>query len=374
MKIKKYIAVNVAEGKAKIINDLGEDAIVLSSRILKDPSTGKDYYEFVAALDEGNQKKLPQSSTTLQTRKILESFQTKPSNTDTNNERNINGSPEIKEMLEKILNYVQYKNAGSLSPLSTRLYQSLIDSDISDDYATEIVGKVNQSGAMNDFAEMVYEARKILTSNIKIQKPLEKKPGGQVAAFIGITGSGKTTTLVKLAVITKLLSNADILILSADTYKVGGIEQLQTFATIAGIPFRTAYSNKDLSDIISQEKNRDFILIDTTGRSHKSKEFTDYLKETLDITKPDKTYLVQSATIQRGVFKRVCKALLPLKPDALILTKLDEAETVGGILDVIKDSGLPIAYFANGQRIPEDFEPAEKSPLGKIVLPDSLLK
>ena len=168
-----------------------------------------------------------------------------------------------------------------------------------------------------------------------------------------------------------MLFKANVLIISSDTYKVGGTDQLQTFASIAGIPFEVAYNSQELRQIVKQEKSkRDIILIDTVGRSQRDKKMLLELSAYREAALPDITYLVQSATVNEHTFLDVMDKFSILSPDALILTKIDEAVSLGALIGILRKQTLPLAYFTTGQSIPDDIEPADVERIGTHIIPE----
>jgi flagellar biosynthesis protein FlhF len=280
----------------------------------------------------------------------------------------------LKSLLHDVSDNVQFLHSGSLGSIFGTLYKNLRKAGISEQFALNIAGKLSARGNIHSIQEAIIEARPLLTENIKTFQPFAKGDKRKIFAFIGPTGSGKTTALTKLAIISKLVMESNSFIISADSHKVGGAEQLQTFASIASIPFATVYNKTDLSDALEGQLDKDFIFIDTTGRSPNNKESLNEMKEMLESVKIDVTFLVVSFTTSQNTFANTINSYSIFNPDALILTKLDEAATIGGIITALKEISLPLAYYTTGQKIPEDIEPASKKKLNSFVLQDFLDK
>ncbi|MFW6232697.1 MAG: hypothetical protein ACOC4D_01525 [Bacteroidota bacterium] len=366
MKIKKYIASSLREGKTHITRELGDDAIILSSRNAVDPKTGENIVEIVAAIDDGPK---PEKN------ELPESHESKINFTPPNT--GFSGLPdkihkEIEHMhslLRDVANNIRYKYSSSLNEVNRALYKKLIDAEVSEALALKIIAAVSAANATADTTAAFDKARAEIASMIEIFPAIKKADGAKKIIFLGTSGSGKTSTLVKLAVITQLVQKADVLIISADTYKVGGAEQLQTFASIAGISFKSVYSAEDLEKTIHRELERDFIFIDTIGKSYKDEEHISELKEYIRAAKPDANYLTMCANYSRTTQIDMINSFKTLKPDALIFTKTDETSVFGGLLDVLNKTGLPVAYFTKGQKIPDDIDPAKPLALAEMILP-----
>lgn len=373
MRIKKFIAESLREGKSRIIRELGEDAIVLSSRTIKDPKDeNNSLVEIVAAVDNQPAKpsapKLPISND-LRSRQVRKEEINKA---PVPSEAFIDDLESMKEMLKEISESVRYKNSNILSPVYDKIYRRLIDAGFTDERSLSIAGDLSSDENIDTMEEAMRKARYLITRKIELLPPLEKGDSCQNIILFGPTGTGKTLTLVKLSIVSKLVLEADTLIISADMHKVGGAEQLETYASIAGIPFKAVYSAEELQKVVTNESYRDIILIDTTGRSPNNKTGMDELQDLCESVVITNKFLVQSATVSNSTYKNSIEKYSKLKPDAIVLTKLDEAETIGGILEAMDDIKLPLAYITTGQQIPDDIEPAGKEILNKFVLPDSL--
>jgi flagellar biosynthesis protein FlhF len=139
------------------------------------------------------------------------------------------------------------------------------------------------------------------------------------------------------------------------------------------MPFKSVYSPDELKNLIDEEEKRDFIFIDTSGKSYKDTEHLDELKSFLDAVPNAIVYLVESAAVNRHTFEKSLKIYDRFKPNGLILTKLDETEEIGSILPILSRTDLPLVYVSSGQKIPEDLEPADRAKLSKIILPDDII-
>ncbi|HRP01814.1 MAG TPA: hypothetical protein PLE30_04110 [Candidatus Kapabacteria bacterium] len=378
MKIKKFLAESLKEGKDRIIEELGDEAIILSSRVFKNPQNGADAYEIVAGIDETIAPKKNQATPKPPISKSR--VDENPSKLlqqaifgDKSNDKFIQYFETLNEKINELNEYVKYKYSGSLGGIFSDFYKILRRAEFDDEFALKITSTLYSIGKFNNINELVSEARRIISSDIPLKNGLKKGIGRSVSILIGPTGSGKTTTLVKMAVMAKISFNANVLIVSADTYKVGGSEQLQTFASIAGIPYIAAYSASELRGLLSKESNYDFILIDTVGISPRVKEHLQNLEEIVKSSKADNIFLVQSATSSTNNFKFVLKNFLKFGINGLILTKVDEIESIAPLVGFLSTIDLPLAYITNGQRIPQDIELASRSYLSKILIPDSFL-
>lgn len=376
MRIKKFTAKTLKDGKALIVRELGEDAVILSTRSLRGRDEEEELIEIVAALDENPYKptkeklKLPTSP---QSSNIEQANADGGSGFMTVASQIYRELGSIKDMISLLSESVQYKYSGVLGPVLAEIYKALRNAGCSETFSLNVTGRIAATGNFKDPANALRLAREAVIRKIEILPPINKLNGHRKIAFIGPTGCGKTSSLIKLAVLTKLLLNPNSLVVSTDTYKVGGAEQLQTFSSVASLSFKAVYSPAELSELIKSEHERDLIFIDTIGRSQQNSQHLLEIGDFLKAAEPDLVFLVQSATASQNNFADVLGKYSRHGANALILTKLDEAAGIGGIIEALSGKSLPLMYIGNGQKIPEDFEPATKESLSTIILPDNII-
>ncbi len=192
--------------------------------------------------------------------------------------------------------------------------------------------------------------------------------GTKIWAFIGPTGVGKTTTLAKLAAHFNLRMTKRITLITIDTYRIGAIEQLKTYARILGLPLEVAISREELKEIIEKNRRQDLLLIDTAGRNPHDPAVLEELKEFLTVHPAIENHLVLSATMKdRDLAQMVYRfSTLPIK--SYIITKIDETEEYVPIFNQLLRYKKPLSYITNGQRVPEDIELATKGRVANLIL------
>ena len=186
---------------------------------------------------------------------------------------------------------------------------------------------------------------------------------GGVVALVGPTGVGKTTTVAKLAASYSLRHGiGQVALITTDSYRIGAFEQLQTLGMILGMPARLASNHEELQATVAEFANRSLILIDTAGMSQRdlrlSQQFT-----LIGATPAVKRYLVLAANAQTTTLNEAVAAFAKVRLTGCVLTKLDEATRLGGVLSIVQEQGLPLAYISAGQRIPEDLQAAQAETL-----------
>ena len=192
--------------------------------------------------------------------------------------------------------------------------------------------------------------------------------GSRVFAFIGTTGVGKTTTLAKVAAHFVLEQNLKGALITADTYRISAVEQLKKYAEILGLPVEVVYSAADLKKAIARHRSKDFILVDTAGRSQYNEFQMDELKDLLTAHSRMEKHLVVSATTKEADVAEIMKRFSVCKPDRIIFTKTDETRTIGMVLNLLAGSELPLSFLSNGQSVPDDIIPATAERFAELLL------
>ncbi len=361
--MKKFIAPTMKDALEQMKKELGEDAVILSTRTIPLGSPGAEIVEVIASNDA---EEAPDNSLF-------------GANTGTEADAIASASAivgmrneliELRRTFNDAFDAVRYRYAATLSPRHSNLYKQLRRNDMPDDDALRITGRASAAaGGFSSEKELFDAARSVIASDTKIHPPLQPSGRSLIVAFTGTTGSGKTTVIAKLAAVCKLVFKTDVLIVSADTYKVGGAEQLQTFAAIAGIPFRSAYSAQELRQIMKQPQPHGIVLIDTVGRSQRNSAHLNETAAMLEAAEPDTVYLVQSAVVSEQILTDVLhRYKQAINPSAMILTKTDEASALGQVYASLRRVPMPLAYFSTGQNIPDDLEPATADGFARLLL------
>jgi flagellar biosynthesis protein FlhF len=223
--------------------------------------------------------------------------------------------------------------------------------------------------------DLVREAlREAVESCVPIAPPIAVVPGTRrVVALVGPTGVGKTTTVAKLAANFKLVHGLRPGLVTVDTYRIAAVEQLRTYAEIIDLPLAVANAPGEMTRAIDELGDVDIVLIDTAGRSPrdevKIRELADFLAE----ARPDEIHLVLSAVAGERSLRAAVERFSMVHADRLILTKLDEADGLGGVLAVLGQADRPVSYLTTGQAVPDDIEPADRARMARLILGDEVI-
>jgi flagellar biosynthesis protein FlhF len=211
-----------------------------------------------------------------------------------------------------------------------------------------------------------------LAGQLRASGPVEAISGKpRVIAFIGPTGVGKTTTLVKLASQYALVHQLKVALLTADTYRIGAVEQLRIYRDIMDLPFEAVNSPEELAPALKRYADRDLIFFDTAGRSPQNRRQIQDLKAFLEVAKPSETHLCVSATTKNTDLLPIVGKFGLVPVNRFLVTKLDETRSHGLLLNLAANFQVPISYLTTGQNVPNDIEVATPERMAELVLGES---
>lgn len=370
MIIKKYIVKNMNEALTRMKYELGQEAIIISQRKVRDSGL-KGYFkpkliEVTAALENN---KVVRKNNTINRENEVDSFKTSLNNIrDIISKENIkpkepeeNLKEEVKEIKDLLNKVIQNTNKEK-------------DENIVEDYLSEIdVDKsliegldINSYNSIEAFKE---DFKKIIYKDIEVS---DKDLFGKVA-LIGPTGVGKTTTIAKLAGRLALIEKKKVGLITIDTYRIGAVEQLKTYAEIMNIPFKVVITLKEMEESIKELQDCDVILIDTTGRSSKNTMQISELRAFIQKINADNISLVISGTTKNKDIDTILKGYGEVNYENIIITKLDETSSYGGIYNIIKKSKKDIKFISTGQNVPDDIKTPSKEELCSLILGDETI-
>ncbi len=374
MKVKRYIGNDPQETMLKIKSELGSNAVILHSRKIKKPGMfgflKKPLIEMVAAIEEnkvGQVKDIQRGRPSVtvpnpvsQEGNKIDSLQDQVGN--------------IENLLNNVLNKIGYsqddkdKNKESLYK---RYHDLLVLNDVEPELADKILTIVRkQVSFTEDHEEAILRTirivvREYLEAPETIGDSFQNK---RKIVFVGPTGVGKTTTLAKLAAKLSITKGKRVGVITADTYRIAAVEQLKIYSEILSIPIRIVYEPKEINEAIEAFSDMDIILIDTAGRNHKNEEQLEEIKDLLENIKDPEIFLVMSATTGNREIGSLVKSYQFIENYKIIFTKLDEAVTVGNILNAKLKTGKKLSYVTTGQSVPDDLEVANPDKLANMIV------
>jgi flagellar biosynthesis protein FlhF len=184
---------------------------------------------------------------------------------------------------------------------------------------------------------------------------------------------GKTTTIAKLAANFRLREKRRVGLITVDTYRVAAVEQLRTYAEIIDLPMEVVSTPREMRAAVERLSKQDMVLIDTAGRSPADEVKIQELRAMLHEARADEVHLVQSSVASAAHLRRIAERFSPAAPTAVLFTKLDEALTLGNVVELLTQCPLPVSYLTDGQNVPDDIQPADREQLLRRLLPADAL-
>ncbi len=261
----------------------------------------------------------------------------------------------LRRMLETQLAQLAWNDRTRRAPVHTELLRELTEIGITQDLADHIVGQLDQEVDLTQGRRFVLAG---LSQYLLVTGDRWLETGGRVA-FVGATGVGKTTMLAKLAVRWILRHGAnDLALVGCDNIRLGAQDQMQALGQMLGVPVHVPERFEALPDLLTRLERYRLVLIDTPGSSLRDPLLGPRLATLANCASKLETALVLAACAQAGVLEEAVQRFRPANPGSCLLTKLDEAASLGGALSVLIRARLPLSYSSDGQRVPEDLRPA----------------
>ena len=216
----------------------------------------------------------------------------------------------------------------------------------------------------------VTRQREAMASLLRVEEqfPLKQSRRPHTVVLVGPTGSGKTTTVAKLASRWGIERGMKVGLITTDTYRVAAVDQIREYATLLGIDLKVVFSADEAARAAAAFADRDVILVDTAGRNHYDQESLQELRTLLEAMGPFSVLLTLPATWNKEQIPDMIKNYGVLKPDYLVMTKIDETRNYDMLTVARCESTCPLAFFTNGQRVPQDIEAASMDKMVKMLL------
>jgi flagellar biosynthesis protein FlhF len=370
MKIKRYIAASMRIALDQVRLEQGPEAVILSSRRIPEG------IEVVAAVDYDDtlmvsaRPQRPAAARNVAPAAVAPQVETPRVESAKVAARPVAAprslrDPAVEAMgreLQGLRQLIETELAGLNSqhrrlrePVQAAVHDALAALDIAPDIALKLAALTPRPAPLHNLANL---PAALLARHLPVVADRTCIEGG-IVAVVGPTGVGKTTTIAKIAARWCLRhGSADLALVSTDDHRIGAREQLSTYARILGAPLYAANSGEELARVIARLGSKKLVLIDTAGIGPRDARMTAQLAALRAGAPQARVLLALPAQGERHALEEITAAFARLEPAACILTKLDEAASLGAAMSTAMRHGLPIAYLCNGQRVPDDLHGA----------------
>ena len=366
MKIKTIRAKNFREALFLVKKELGPDAVILSS---EDKKGMKPYVEVTAAIDYDIDDHSGKVQDTAVRTDIIQRETEVPrhSASETCSSDLMSLQADIKNLRE----YIEaMKNSGfelKMPEARRNIFHFLREKSINDEFAMKLVER----------ADAIEDIETVMSDDLNISRTV-RNPFGQIRdeaakdhrriiMLIGPTGSGKTTTLAKLASMA-IKEGKKVAMISIDTYKIGAAEQIRIYSRMIGIPLDIVANRESFRKSVGRFSDRDIILVDTTGQNPRDAEYISNLNNIYKMGMSIETQLLLSASSDCNFLMDTHKYYKSLPIDFMAFTKTDEAVKLGAIYNLCRLYQKPVAYITTGQRVPGNIEFVDSKKLTNLIL------
>jgi flagellar biosynthesis protein FlhF len=264
---------------------------------------------------------------------------------------------DLRRLLETGLAGMTWSDKRLREPLQARVLEELSALDIAPDVAMALASLTPHRTSLDNPSHIPLA---LLVKHLPVINDTTCLGGG-ITAVVGPTGAGKTTTIAKLAARWCMLHGSqDLALVSTDSYRIGAREQLLTYARIFGAPLYAANSGQELGRVLQRLTSKKLILIDTAGMGPRDVRLTEQLAALKLGAARARVLLALPAQGEGHALEEIVRAFARINPAACVLTKVDEAASLGGAISAVLRHKLKIAYVCDGQRVPEDLHAAHQ--------------
>ena len=347
----KYFAATIEEATAQIHGSLGPDAMIVSTQRIQGKD-GRVFFEISAVPGHDTDDPAPDPPPDM-----------------------LN---EIKGELVRLQEMMTVMNTPGLSlphllahpalmPVCSRMIRQGIETGVIE----KILEKAGLLGGPPHLAprEAVRLAARAIEQMLPVEDPFASGTRQQkIAAVVGTTGVGKTTTIAKMAATLIMRHRKSVGLISIDTYRIGAREQLKNYADILGIPCFQAFTPRDLGLALGRLQSKDVVLIDTAGQSQYDVARLEGLKTMIGKDSSIDVHLLLNVGAAASEMNETVVRFSPLSFKTYIFTKLDETRMMGNIINQVVKYPRPVSFVTAGQNVPEDIEMADEKKLSALML------
>ena len=355
MKIKRFQGADVRSVLQQVREALGPDAVILSNR--REHSgveivAATDYdearvWQAVAHAESRAPSPVNPGAPGADTRQAPTPH---PSSTSLHEVREELG--RLKSLLEERLDSLSWRQWLHHHPQHRAAFQELQSLELSLEMTQRILSAL--PGAAQGAEERPRQAMASLVRLLSIPAADPLTQGG-IVALVGTTGVGKTTTLAKLAARYAMAHGPEsVRLVSSDGHRIGAHEQLMTYGRLLGVGVHVAETAAELRRVLAELKDVPLVLVDSAGMGQRDRRLTDQLRRLQGASDRLRAYAVLPAPARLEVLEETVEALPVSHLAGAMISKLDEAVSLGPVLSVLSRRRLGVVYLANGQRVPED--------------------
>ncbi|MFJ7950543.1 flagellar biosynthesis protein FlhF [Lysinibacillus sp. NPDC096418] len=382
MKTKKYNASSIPEAMKLVRADLGEDAVILNSKVVVTKKffglIKQKSFEVIAGIDRmepsfsapvaappafkvKDNAQLQEITNAMQAKiqqNHSEQEQVKLDNTGISNElkKEIADLKSLMQSMHKKTTQAQYPD--ELLPFIEYLKKQELSEELITTIGDELFVHFKEASEIN------FSQCKLISKNV-LRKKFESLPISGLSYerkyinVLGPTGVGKTTTIAKMAARAVLEKKKKIGFITTDTYRIAAIEQLKTYAGLLQAPVEIVYNATDYENAIQKLSHLDLVFIDTAGRNYKEVKYVDDLQRLIKFDEDAESFLVLSMTAKEKDMSTIIDQFEQLPIEKFIFTKIDETNSIGAMINLMIKYNKGLAYYTNGQEVPEDIEEAD---------------
>ncbi len=358
MRVKKFVGNSVNDAVTQLRQEFGDDAVVLHTKRISHTGIFKIFgrfrkprFEVIGAVDPNvSQERRDAARRRARERDAAKEVKPDP-------------SPKLEQQLSD-----QRRWPEAVQTVFQRLSAQDFGRESAKSLITEALSAMSEED-WSDAAKIWSQLRVALKQRMRAVEPWALDDDRHIVVLVGPTGVGKTTTLAKIAANYALVAGKDVGLITVDTYRMAAVEQLRSYAEIIGVPLKIVHEPADLSEEVQKFADKDLVLIDTAGRSHRNAKQMDELRTLLEQTTAE-VHLVVSASTKRCDILDIVRYFQSIGIHRLIVSKLDETTCYGVLFDAVDAADVPVSFITTGQSVPEDIEFADGEKLTSIILGD----
>lgn len=287
--------------------------------------------------------------------------QLEPKQSSSATDRIEQGITEIRNLVGEVL---EIESAGRLSPVLARAHHGLMEQGVVESLATDVIQAVSADHSVDDETLTLLLIDEFLRRLPRVAPPPQCDTiEPTIIALVGPTGVGKTTTIAKIATKYRMHQGRRVVLITADTYRVAAVEQMRQYAELFDARMEIAGTAIQMKETINSLHDFDIVLIDTAGRSAADGERILETAAILEAAQPTETHLVLSAATSLTATQRAAESFAMTRFNRIVVTKLDEAVTIGQIVSTLCSLDIPMSWFTDGQDIASHIEFARATTL-----------